>query len=113
MARGGSAGRCGGRGAPPGCSARRARGQRRASPVGGWRAAPLRSAPRGCGAMEAVDQVGSAAPRVGRGGLRVADRFSLIASLCPAARLRGDFPRGEGAAGLPQGVGVGECRVGR
>lgn len=63
--------------------------------------------------MEAVDQVGSAAPRVGRGVLRVADRFSLIASLCPAARLRGDFPRGEGAAGLPQGVGVGECRVGR
>ncbi|KAM6300854.1 LOW QUALITY PROTEIN: synaptoporin [Aegotheles albertisi] len=60
--RGGSAGRCGGRGAPPGCSARPARGQRRASPAGAapLPSAPFRSPPRGRGAMEAVDQLASA-----------------------------------------------------
>lgn len=92
----------------PACAGAAARS---ASPAGGR----LRSAPRGCGAMEAVDQV-RGAPRgavQGRGGGRCgAERGADPLSL-PAARLRGDFPRGEGAARLPQGARVGESRVGR
>lgn len=112
-ARGGSAGRCGGRGAPPGCSARRARGQRRAAhPRLAGGSARLRGAAAPWRRWTRSAELRGVRCGAGGGGRcgaeRGADPFSL-----PAARLRGDFPRGEGAARLPQGARVGESRVGR